>query len=239
MKPHSSPPCPLPPGFTSAALPLRVRFGAHEATLRWLQPDDTGRLIEFFASHSEETVRQRYGYARVQMTPDQAARLVSVDQSRDAALGVIEEQTGTARLIAIGRYCLAPDGWSAETAFVVHEQRRGLGIGTTLLAALIAIARERHLQKLVGQVAHDNAAMLHVFGAAGATFGMIPGAAATLATIGLEQKKPAAERPKTSRRRSRRSTAPTRRPRIARSSTQPRKVRLRSPGAKPRRSKPH
>ena len=155
-------------------------------TLRWLAPADAGRLVEFFASHSEETLHQRYNSAGVRMSPEQATRLVGVDQSRDAALGVFEERGDESRLIAVGRYCLAPGGAWAEIAFVVHEERRGRGLATTLLAALMAIARERGLARLIATVRHDNGPMIHVLRGAGASFRWSAGASSMTATIDLD-----------------------------------------------------
>jgi ribosomal protein S18 acetylase RimI-like enzyme len=175
----------LPAHFIAADLPLRIRFGPHETLVRWLRMDDEDKLLEFFASHTEETIYQRYGYAGVTMTPEQAMRLVSVDQESDAALGVFEEFDTQARLIAVGRFCLGADGRWAETAFVVHENRRGLGIGTTLLTALIEIARERRLERLVAEVHCDNGPMIHILRAAGASFSSMPAASAMKATITL------------------------------------------------------
>jgi ribosomal protein S18 acetylase RimI-like enzyme len=166
----------LPAHFTAADLPIPLSFGGHRCLLRWLGPDDAGRLMEFFRSHSEETKYERYGCAGAQMPPERAAQLVGVDQSRDAALGVFELGDPRQPLIAIGRYCLAANGRSAEAAFVVHEERRQLGIGTTLCAALLAIARERKLDRLVAQVRQGNVPMIHVFRATGAAFEWINGA---------------------------------------------------------------
>jgi ribosomal protein S18 acetylase RimI-like enzyme len=160
----------LPPHFTAAALPVRLHFASHDATLRLLQPGDARLLVEFFESHSAETIYQRYGYAGARMTQAQALRLVSVDQSLDAALGVFESFARRVQLIAIGRYCLAADGRWAEVAFVVHEERRGLGIGTTLLAALKEIAQQRRLERLVAEVRQGNGPMLAILRGAGATF---------------------------------------------------------------------
>lgn len=140
--------------------------------------------MAFFRSHSEETIYQRYGHWS-QMTEAKAARLVGVDQSRDAALGVFEASGGEQRLIAIGRYCLEPNGRSAEMAFVVHEERRRLGLATILLRALIVIARERKLDRLVAQVQHDNAPMLALLRAAGARVETITGTGAVIATLAL------------------------------------------------------
>jgi GNAT superfamily N-acetyltransferase len=149
-------------------------------------------LIEFFASHTEETIYQRYGYAGVHMTPEQAARLVSVDQTRDAALGVFELPESHLRMIAVGRYCLGRDGRWAEVAFVVHERRRGRGLGSLLLAALIAIARGRHLDRLVAEVRQDNEPMLHMLRTVGATFESLDGTAELKATLTLRAPESAA-----------------------------------------------
>lgn len=175
----------LPNDFTPAQLPWRLPLDGMDATLRWLRPADRDCLLEFFASHTEETVYQRYGYAGVRMTPEWAARLVGVDQSRDAALGVFEAHRPHPRLIAIGRYCLAADARSAEVAFVVHERRRGLGLGTVLLHALIAIARERHLGCLVAEVQHGNAPMLAMLRAVGAQLEWPAGASTLTGTLRL------------------------------------------------------
>ena len=184
---------PLPPnrrprrkGLSSADFPIQMRFGGRAATVRWLAPDDT-ELLAFFASHMPETIYQRYGYAGVRMTPERAARLVAVDQSRDAALGVFESDAAGPRLIAIGRYCLMADRQSAELAFVVHEQRHRLGIGSALLAALIGIGRERGLARLIAEVQHDNAPMLGLLRAAGATLHWDRDTATIEATLPLHQ----------------------------------------------------
>jgi GNAT superfamily N-acetyltransferase len=152
----------------AAVLPRTLKFGHHRTTLRTLQPDDEQRLIEFFESHSADTVHQRYGYQRGSLTSKQAALLVGVDQTRDVALGVFERRVIRSELIAVGRYCLATGGQSAEVAFVVREDRRKLGIATSLFRALIAIARERKLLCLTALVQASNHPMLATFRRQGA-----------------------------------------------------------------------
>jgi acetyltransferase len=171
--------------FHPSDLPLPIRFGVHRARLRWLEPDDLARLRAFFATHTPETIHQRYGYFFTQLAPETATRLVNIDRTRDAALGVFERDNGDGRLIAIGRYCLGPDMRSAELAFVVHEERRGLGIATTLCAALIHIARDRQLERLTAQVQWDNTPMLAILRRAGATFAAVAQTSAIQATLDL------------------------------------------------------
>ncbi len=161
-----------PPDFRAIDLPLDLNFGRRSTVLRFLRPDDEARLIEFFESHAPETIHDRYGFS-LHMSHEHAARLVGVDQVRDAAIGVFE-QSPVASLIAVGRYCLADDGKSAELAFVVREDRRRLGIATTLMKLLVAIAHERGLLRLTAQVNADNFRMLALFRQFGANFADIP-----------------------------------------------------------------
>ena len=162
--------------------------------LRWLGPADAERLIAFFRTHTPDTILARYGYFFAQMTPERAAKLVGVDQSRDAALGIFEPLAPGAPLIAIGRFCRSGDAASAEVAFVVREDRRGLGLATVLFQALAAIARERGLAELLAQVQHDNPAMLAVFRRAGAEMHCDLGTGCIEVRLALEKKPSAAPR---------------------------------------------
>ncbi len=144
--------------------PRELDFGGQPLVLRLLGPADEGRLISFFNSHTGETIRQRYGYHISEMTPERARRLVGVDQSRDVAFGVFERAAdGEEVLHAVGRYLLDATGRTAEMAFVVRESKRGLGVCTGLLHALLAVARHRGMSYLYAQVQADNAPMLAVF----------------------------------------------------------------------------
>lgn len=166
---------PTRPVVSPSDLPAQLHFGGSDATLRLLDATDTGRLIQFFGTHTEETIHQRYGYALVQMTPEHARRLVTVDQSRDVALGLFENGRADTVLTAIGRYCLADDGRAAEVAFVVREDRRERGICALLLNTLMNFAAARGVRRLIALVQHDNAAMLAVFRKAGAVITPVAG----------------------------------------------------------------
>lgn len=158
------PPAPPPQEDPRELEPREVVFGGRPHTLRPLGPADEDRLISFFNSHTGDTIRQRYGYHISEMTHERAHRLVGVDQARDVALGVFERAPdGGEVLDAVGRYLLDPTGGSAELAFVVRESKRGLGICTALLRALLRIARHRGMSFLYAQVQADNAPMLSIF----------------------------------------------------------------------------
>jgi RimJ/RimL family protein N-acetyltransferase len=172
--------------------PREFSFGGKPHLVRALGPADQGRLISFFNSHTGDTIRQRYGYQISEMTPERARRLVGVDQTRDVALGVFERAPGGEDVLhAVGRYLLDPAGRTAEMAFVVRENKRGLGICTTLLRLLLQTARARGLGYLCAQVQADNAPMLAVFRRHGGRMKPIVGADAMevfVPTILLEER---------------------------------------------------
>lgn len=155
------------------ALPLDRKFGSHKATIRLLQPADRDTLLKFFESHTKETIHMRYGYELSQISEARAAELVGVDQTKDAALGIFEPAEAVP-LVAIGRYCIRPDGTSAEVAFVVREDRRHLGMATVLMKMLLGIAASRGLKTLDAQVLRENQPMLEIFARLGGTKAGIP-----------------------------------------------------------------
>jgi GNAT superfamily N-acetyltransferase len=158
------PPAPAPQEESRPPEPREICFGGQPYFVRPLGLADESRLISFFNSHTGETIRQRYGYQISEMTHERALRLVGVDQTRDVALGVFERAAdGEDVLHAVGRYLLDSTGQTAEAAFVVRENKRGLGICTALLRQLLQIARSRGMRYLSAQVQADNAPMLSVF----------------------------------------------------------------------------
>ncbi len=144
-----------------------VHFQNRRLFLRPLNPEDMQALLEFFYSHDAETVRLRYGYHRDTMTREAAAKLVSVDQNKDHALGIFADPYGHAELRAIGRYYLDAGGKSAEVAFVVHEANRHAGIAGFLLGELATVAKRRGVLEFWASVMPENRAMAGLFIAAG------------------------------------------------------------------------
>ena len=121
------------------------------------------------------------------MSPERAAQLVGVDQSRDAALGVFQDEENGPALIAVGRCCALTSLRSAEVAFIVREDRRRLGIASLLFSTLVGIMRERGVTQLFARVQRDNEAMLEVFRRAGAQLKGIPDSGDVEMTLEIEK----------------------------------------------------
>ncbi|MEO5363971.1 MAG: GNAT family N-acetyltransferase [Magnetococcus sp. DMHC-8] len=143
------------------AIPVK-KFRAKDDSicfLRPLQPSDERRLQEFFYSHDRETLLLRYHYVPTRLTRESAYALVNMDQNRDLALCIAVRQGPREVLQAVGRYYLLADTRTAELAFVVREDRRGLGFGRFLLQRIIRVARQRGLEKLLAVVQSGNQRM--------------------------------------------------------------------------------
>jgi GNAT superfamily N-acetyltransferase len=111
----------------------------------------------------------RYGRLIRDMTPESADRMLAADPAREDLLGVLEAgPDGTETLWALGRLVLAPDGQSAECAFLVHDDRRRLGLASHLLRQLRLLGWKRGVPRLFAQVRRENRPMLNVFRQAGA-----------------------------------------------------------------------
>lgn len=130
--------------------------------LRPLNPSDERRLQEFFYSHTKETLRLRYNYIPQNMTREKSCDLVSVDQSKDIALTIVQQEGSRSRIEAVGRYYLYPDA-ACEVAFVTRETHQGKGMAKRLMTEMIKIARARGLKKMFAMVKSENKAMISVF----------------------------------------------------------------------------
>lgn len=145
----------------------KLKFKDGAFFLRPLAASDDRRLQEFFYSHEQETLTERYRGGAKRLSGEQAHQLVSVDQSRDAALCLVSRQGPREEIQGVGRYYLAKNRKSAEVAVVVRERRRGQGMARKLLKTLSGIAKKRGVKKLVAYVPLHQGALLHLYRMAG------------------------------------------------------------------------
>jgi acetyltransferase len=139
---------------------------SHSVTVRPLQREDADLELRFGLGLSRETRYSRF-FGGVRFTPDLLATLVNVDFSRDVALVATTVAAGQETPLGVARYVLLPDGNRAEFAVTVADAWQGCGVGRMLLARLVEIARERGLQRLVGETLATNQPMIRLAAALG------------------------------------------------------------------------
>ena len=134
------------------------------STLRLRAPTESDRdsLVRFFQQLSERSL-----YLRFHGSPTIDERLVSpvldpdwVD--RGALMGSVVE-SGEERVVALANYVRLRDPLTAEVAFAVADAFQGRGIGTRLVEQLAARAAGHGIERFIGEVMADNAAMIKVF----------------------------------------------------------------------------
>jgi acyl-CoA hydrolase/ribosomal protein S18 acetylase RimI-like enzyme len=137
-------------------------FKDKDYIVRPLHPADERSLQDFFYSHSDDTLVLRYGYTPEQLSRQKSSALVSVDQSVDCAIAIIEEQGKHDIIHAVGRF-YQTQNQGCEIAFVTRESSQGQGMASYLVENLISIARDRGLSSIYAMVRARNKPMLAVF----------------------------------------------------------------------------
>jgi acetyltransferase len=148
---------PYPNQYTTS---WQLRDGS-EVTVRAIRPEDEGLLIAHHASLSERSIRMRFFSMVKTLNRESLVRLCHLDFAREVAL-VAERQSadGKPELLGVSRYYLNPETCEAEFAVVVTDTMQGQGLGQHLMERLIAVARERGVQRLFGHVLRENGPML-------------------------------------------------------------------------------
>ena len=118
--------------------------------------------MDFFYSHTAETIYQRYRYLKKSLSHDEALRLCTLDYSTQFALAAFERKGKSERIVAVGRYSLNEKTGLAETALIVHEERRRLGIGHYLQKRLRSYAERCGVVGFTGSFEPSNVATLQM-----------------------------------------------------------------------------
>ena len=172
LVPKAAPSVKQVPELDDAGDTERIVIGELKLFLRPLRTSDHRRLQEFFYSHNEDTLLQRYRTIPRAMTVTRAYQMVGVDQTKDLALGIFSRQGPREVIHGVGRFYR--DGDEAEVAFVTGESVRGRGIGTLLCTRLIQVAAARGIRRLKAYVRTDNGAMRHMLEKRGFVFSPDP-----------------------------------------------------------------
>jgi acetyltransferase len=147
--------------FPEYTVPFRLKDGT-KVTVRVIRPEDEPLIVGLHARHSEHTIRMRFFGLVKTLSHDSLRRLCHLDYDRDMALVAVQHDCTGPQIVGVSRFFLDPQTGSAEFALVVSDSHQRKGLGRHLMERLIAIARERGVQQLMGLVLRENTPMLNL-----------------------------------------------------------------------------
>jgi acetyltransferase len=114
----------------------------------------------FVKNLSERSRYFRFMNSVRELTPAMLMRFTQIDYDREMAFVVVRSGGGADEEVAVARYVTNADGRTCEFAVVVADAWQQKGIGRRLLEMLIAVARSRGLEMMVGHILASNEPML-------------------------------------------------------------------------------
>ncbi|HRO61814.1 MAG TPA: GNAT family N-acetyltransferase, partial [Burkholderiaceae bacterium] len=145
--------------------------------IRPIQGEDADRLQRFTRGLSPQSRYFRFISALNELTPRMLIRYTQIDYDRELALVAVlhyepalEGEAASLthdpgegeRFIGVARYLLNVDRDTCEFAVAIGDDYQGQGLGTTLMRALIDVARQRGLERMDGFVLAGNTPMLRL-----------------------------------------------------------------------------
>jgi acetyltransferase len=142
---------------------LERRYVLRDGTplvIRPIRPEDARLEQRFVAQLSERSRYLRFMYVLNELTPEMLSRFTQIDYDREMALIAVADDEHGAEQVGVARYIVDADGRECEFAVVVADRWQGRGVATRLLRDLIAVARDRRLERMNGVVLRENVNML-------------------------------------------------------------------------------
>ena len=128
-------------------------------TIRPISAADLTLEQEFVNGLSPSTGYQRLMSAR-KLSLEELIRLTNIDTEHELALIATTPVLGREREIGVARYVKEGTCGEAEFAIVLSDDWQGRGLGSKLLASLIAAAKRHGVRRLFGMTMSTNEGML-------------------------------------------------------------------------------
>lgn len=129
--------------------------------IRPIRPEDAAGLRAGFGTLTGHDVRMRFFRPLSELNASMADYLTHIDHDRHEALVALASRSrNRSGGWGVARYVADPDYRRAEFAIVVRSDAQRHGIGSLLIARLIACATARGIAELRGDVLAENTAML-------------------------------------------------------------------------------
>jgi acetyltransferase len=126
-------------------------------TIRPIRPEDEPLVVQFHEKLSQDTVYLRF-FQSLKLSRrtahDRLVRTCFIDYDREMALVAESKapQTGSRKIIAMGRLDRVYDTGEAEFSLLVQDEFQRCGLGTELLRRLIAIGRDEQPRCVISAV---------------------------------------------------------------------------------------
>jgi len=138
-----------------------------EVTIRPIRPEDEPLVIQFHKTLSEQSVYLRYFHLiklSQRIAHDRLTRICFIDYDREMALVADYQnpETGTHKILAIGRLSKLHGTNEAEFAMLVSDRVQCRGLGTELLKRLLQVGRDEQLDRITAEILSDNSGMQRV-----------------------------------------------------------------------------
>ncbi len=139
---------------------IRLANG-RQVLVRPIRPADAEPLRAAFVLLQPDEVRQRFLYAKKELSPETALRLTQPNPKSEFVLVAAEPLTpGDALLGAVARAAVLPGTRHAEFHILVSHYVAGMGLGRHLMRRLVRWAKGKRLECLYGDVLEENEPML-------------------------------------------------------------------------------
>ncbi len=174
---------------TQYVTPCTLRDGS-KALLRPIRPEDEPLMVRFHQGLSDESVRTRFFYTislNQRISHERLVRVCLSDYDRQIALvaEINDPKTNHPEIMGVGRLGKIHGTSDAEFSLLVSDRWQNQGVGTLLLDALLKLARDEKVRRVVGEILAENTQMQRVCHKAGFTLKPIDGDTSFRAEISL------------------------------------------------------
>lgn len=144
---------------TSLVKSVQLNDGT-DIVIRPIRPEDAEIEARFVRELSDESKYFRFGNYLDELSPEMLVGFTQIDYRNEMALIAVISRDGAEEQIGVARYYTNIDKVSCEFALAVGDAWRNRGIGRHLMRDLMAVARDRNLERMQGTVLSNNRRML-------------------------------------------------------------------------------
>ena len=135
-------------------------------SIRPIRPEDEPLMVAFHESLSEQSIYYRFFRSITfdrRIEHERLSRICFLDYDREIALVVLlPKPEGGEQIIGVGRLSHQRESDDAEFALLISDSFHGQGLGSGLLARLIAIGRSEGLKRIIGYMLPENRGMIRI-----------------------------------------------------------------------------